>query len=82
MKICCGRGTASVEIDISEMPWAGKPFMAFQKEKISSLPKEKKLCIIRGTKSVSLQEYLKSRRKILDEGFSLVISRGTRILRL
>jgi len=81
MRICCGRGTSSVEIDASEMPWAGKAYLEYQAKKKEGYPEKKILVMAKGTKTVSLDKYPKSRRIIPESGFSLVSSRGTRILK-
>ena len=81
MRICCGRGTSSVEAIISESTWAGEKYLEYQKKKMQEIPKEKMLAVSRGTRTVSLEKYPKSRRRIPESGYSLVISRGTKILR-
>jgi hypothetical protein len=81
MRICYGRGTSSIEKDVSEMPWAGKPYMEYQAKKKESYPESIVLAIAKGTKKVSLEKYPKSRRIIPESGFSIVSSRGTRIFR-
>lgn len=81
MRICCGKGTSSMEIDVSEMPWAGKSYLEYQAKKKAGYSENKVLVMAKGTKKVSLEKYPKSRRKIPESGFSLVSSRGTRITR-
>ncbi|MBS3052798.1 MAG: hypothetical protein J4428_05515 [Candidatus Aenigmarchaeota archaeon] len=81
MRICCGRGTSSMKMDISEMPWAGKSYLDYQAKKKEEYPESKILVMTRGTRKISLDKYPKSRRKIPESGFSLVSSRGTKILR-
>lgn len=70
-----------MKIDILDMPWAGRPYREYQERKMASFPREKKLAMARGTRIVSAEKYPKSRRKIPESGYSLVLSRGTKILR-
>jgi len=67
-----------MELGISKMPWAGRPYLEYQTKKEEKYPKTKVLVMSRGTRKVSLEKYPKSRRKIPESGF-LVSSRGTRI---
>jgi len=68
-------------MNTSEMPWAGKSYLEYQAKKKEGYPEKKILVMAKGTKMVSLEKYPKSRRHILESGFSLVSSRGTRISR-
>ena len=70
-----------METEISEMPWAGKSYLDYQAKKKEEYPESKILVMTRGTRKTSLDKYPKSRRKIPESGFSLVSSRGTKILR-
>ena len=81
MRICCGKGTATMDVDIAEMPWAGKSYLEYQAKKKEHYPESKVLVMEKGTKKVSLEKYPESRRNIPESGFSLVSSRGTRISR-
>jgi len=81
MRICCGKGTSSMEIDVSKMPWAGQSYLEYQAGKKAGYSDSKVLVMAKGTKKVSLEKYPKSRRTIPESGFSLVSSKGTRITR-
>jgi hypothetical protein len=81
MRISCGKGTSSMEIDVSEMPWAGKSYLDYQAKKKAGYSESKVLVMAKGTKKVSMGKYPKSRRNIPESGFSIVSSRGTRISR-
>ena len=70
-----------MEMDSLEMPWAGKSYLEYQAKKKEEYPEKKLLVMAKGTKMVSLEKYPKSRRIIPESGFSLVSSRGTRILK-
>ena len=81
MRICCRKGTFSMEIDVYALSWAGKSYLEYQEKKKTGYPESKILVMANGTRKVSLDKYPKSRRNILESGFSLVSSRGTRISR-
>jgi len=70
-----------MKIDVLDMSWAGMPYMKYQERKMASFPRERKIAMARGTRIVSAEKYPKSKRKIPESGYSLVSSRGTKILR-
>jgi len=78
-QITIQKGTQTLEVEIGIPNWSGELFVAYQEEKMATLPTNTIINTKRGTVGVRSSEYLKSRRKPIPVGTRIISARGTTI---
>ncbi len=78
-QITIQKGTKTLEVEIGIPNWSGELFVAYQEEKMATLPTNTIINTKRGTVGVRSSEYLKSRRKPIPVGTRIISARGTTI---
>ena len=78
-QITTQKGTQTLQLEVGIPNWSGELFLAYQEEKMATLPTNTIITTKRGTVGINVSKYPKSRRR-LPSRLRISSARGTKII--